>query len=148
MESRAEPCVTLLHLALDGFSVDSWTSIGSTISTFWNSTNCAIIWTVHLHFLLKDTRKTFQVPQWNTKNVLLGLLSPVRGSPGGTSGKEPTCQCRRCKRLGFDPWVRKIPWRRAWQPTLVLLPRESHGQRSLVGYIVHGITTSQIWLSD
>ena len=31
------------------------------------------------------------------------------GFPGGTSGKEPTCQCRRCKRLGFDPWVGKIP---------------------------------------
>ena len=33
----------------------------------------------------------------------------------------------------FDFWVRKIPWRRAWQPTLVLLPGESHGQMSLVG---------------
>ena len=37
-------------------------------------------------------------------------------------------------RLGFDPWLGKIPWRRAWQPTPVLLPGESHGQRSLVGY--------------
>jgi len=37
-------------------------------------------------------------------------------------------------RCGFDPWVRKIPWRRAWQPTPVFLPGESHGQRSLVGY--------------
>ena len=35
---------------------------------------------------------------------------------------------------GFDPWVRKIPWRRKWQPTSVFLPGESHGQRSLVGY--------------
>ena len=33
-----------------------------------------------------------------------------------------------------DPWVGKIPFRRAWQPTPVLLPGESHGQRSLVGY--------------
>ena len=33
-----------------------------------------------------------------------------------------------------DPWVGKIPWRRRWQPTPVFLPRESHGQRSLVGY--------------
>ena len=38
------------------------------------------------------------------------------------------------RRPGFDPWVRKIPWRREWQPTLVLLPGESHGQRSLLGY--------------
>ena len=37
-------------------------------------------------------------------------------------------------RLGFDPWVRKIPWRRVWQPTPVLLPGESHGQRRLAGY--------------
>ena len=36
-------------------------------------------------------------------------------------------------RPGFDPWVRKIPWRRAWQPTPVHLPAESHGQRSLAG---------------
>ena len=36
-------------------------------------------------------------------------------------------------RYGFDPWVGKIPWRRAWQPTLVFLPGEAHGQRSLAG---------------
>ena len=54
--------------------------------------------------------------------------------PGGTSGKEPVCQGRRQKTQGLDPWVRKIPWRRAWQPTPALLPRESRGQRSLAGY--------------
>ena len=51
--------------------------------------------------------------------------------PGGTSSKEPTCQCRRHKRCGFHPWVRKIPWRRAWQLAPVSLPRASPGQRSL-----------------
>jgi len=56
------------------------------------------------------------------------------GFPGGTSGKETACQCRRHRRHGFDPWVEKIPWRRAWQPTPVFLPRESHGQSSLEGY--------------
>ena len=35
---------------------------------------------------------------------------------------------------GFDPWVGKISWRRAWPPTLVFLPGESHGQRNLAGY--------------
>ena len=39
-----------------------------------------------------------------------------------------------CGRPGFNPWVGKIPWRRAWQPTPVLLPGESHGQRILVGH--------------
>ena len=58
--------------------------------------------------------------------------------PGGTRGIEPTCQCRRHKRHGFNPWVRKIPWRRVWQPTPVFLPGESHGQRSLEGYSPRG----------
>ena len=50
------------------------------------------------------------------------------------SGKESTCQCRRCKRCEFNPWVRKIPWRRKWQPIPVFLSGKSHGQRSLAGY--------------
>ena len=54
---------------------------------------------------------------------------------GGARGKEPTCQCRR---LGFDPWVGKIPWRRARQLIAVFLPREFHGQRSLVDYSPQG----------
>ena len=39
-----------------------------------------------------------------------------------------------CRRPGFNPWVGKIPWRRAWPPTPVLLPGEFHGERSMVGY--------------
>ena len=54
------------------------------------------------------------------------------------SGKAFTCQCRR---HGFDPWVRKSPWSRKWQPTPVFLPREFHGQRSLAG-CKHGATKS------
>ena len=54
--------------------------------------------------------------------------------PGGASGKEPACQRKICKRHGFNPWVRKIPWRRKWQPTPVFLPGESHGQRKLAGH--------------
>ena len=52
----------------------------------------------------------------------------------GASGKKPACQTRRRKRCKFGLWVGKISWRRAWQPTLVFLPGESHGQRSLAGY--------------
>ena len=62
--------------------------------------------------------------------------------PGGASGKEPACQCRRRKRLGFDPWVGKISRRRAWQPTPVFLPEESHGQRSLTGHSPWGCKES------
>ena len=56
------------------------------------------------------------------------------GFSGGTSSKEPACQCKRHERHGFDPWVRKILWRRAWQPTPVFLPGESQGQMNLAGY--------------
>ena len=62
----------------------------------------------------------------------------VRVDPGGASGKEPACQCKRDKRGGFDPRVGKIPWRRAWQPTPVFSPGESPGQKSLVGCSLWG----------
>ena len=52
------------------------------------------------------------------------------GLPRWYSGKEFACQCRRC---WFNPWVRKIRWRRRWQPTAVFLPGKFHRQRSLVG---------------
>ena len=51
------------------------------------------------------------------------------------AGKESTCQRRR---PGFDPWVGKMPWKK-WQPTPVVLPGESHGQRSLAGYSPRGL---------
>ena len=56
------------------------------------------------------------------------------GFPSGTEVKESACQCMRCWRCGFYSWVRKISWRRKWQPTPVFFPGESHGQRSLAGY--------------
>ena len=54
--------------------------------------------------------------------------------------------CRRRNRCRFDPWVRRIPWRRAWQPTPVFLPGESHGQRSLAA-TVRGVAQSRTGLS-
>ena len=57
-----------------------------------------------------------------------------QGLPWWFSGKEHTCQCRRGR---FDSWVRKIPWRRKWQPTPGFLPGESHGQRGTWQAIVH-----------
>ena len=61
-----------------------------------------------------------------------------RGFAGGTSGKEPACQCRKHKRHRLHPWIGTIPWRRAGQPTPVFLPGESHRQRSLAGYSTQG----------
>ena len=59
----------------------------------------------------------------------------IAGLPWWCSGKEFACQCRR---LGFDPWVEKIPWRRKRQPTPGFLPGEFCRQRNLVGYSPQG----------
>ena len=67
------------------------------------------------------------------------ISTSSRGFPGGTSGKESTCQCRRHKGCRFNPWIKKIPWSRAWQPTPVFLPGESHRQRNL------GSVDSESW---
>ena len=56
------------------------------------------------------------------------------GFPDGSASKASTCNIGRHRRLGFDPWVGKIPWRRKWQPTPVFLLGKSHGQRNLEGY--------------
>ena len=69
------------------------------------------------------------------------------GLPWCLTGKESACQCRRCR---FDPWSRKIPWRRKWQLTSVFMPGKSYRQRSLAGYrpwgckrIQHNLATKQ-----
>ena len=79
----------------------------------------------------------------------LGLLSPpqlplspvaipssVSGLPWWLSGKKSACERRR---RGFNPWIGKIPSRRKWQPTPVILPGKSHGQRSLACYSPWGL---------
>ena len=69
-----------------------------------------------------DDPQKYNMSQVQLLNVLIQVALVVKNLSG------------RRKRPGFDPWVRKIPWRRAWQPTPAFLPGESHGQRSLVGY--------------
>ena len=68
----------------------------------------------------------------------------VLGFPGGTSGKEPACQCWTYKRRGFDPWVRKIPWRKHGNPFQYSYLDNPHGQRSLVGYSPWGHKESDV----
>ena len=63
-------------------------------------------------------------------DVLFSERSILVRLPRWYRGKGFTCQCRR---HGFNPWVRKVPWRRKWQPPPVLSPGESHGWRSLAG---------------
>ena len=72
-------------------------------------------------------------------SLTYGAPVECRGIPGGSGSK----QCLQCKRPGFEPWVGKIPWRRAWQPTPEFL-LESHGQRSLAGYSPWGHKETQL----
>ena len=74
---------------------------------------------------LKIKRKSLRLPRW-------------------LNGKESTCQCKKHRRQGFHPWVKKSPWSRKWQPSPVLLPGKFHGQRSLVGYSPRGQTRTRL----
>ena len=109
------------------------------------------------NFLLGEKRPGFQsevttsLPRNFSLELKLELrlmlgLGQHRDFPHGSSGKESTCQCRSPR---FNPWVRKIPWRRKWQPAPVMLPGKIHGQRSLVGYSSWGHKESDMteWLS-
>ena len=58
--------------------------------------------------------------------------------------KNPLANLVKSNRHGFDPWVGKIPWKRAWQHTAVFLSEESHGQRSLEGYDPQGCKESDM----
>ena len=66
------------------------------------------------------------------------------GFPGGSDSKESAFNAGD---PGFNPWVRKIPWRREWQLTQAFLPGESHGQRSWQA-TVHGVANSQAGLKQ
>ena len=86
--------------------------------------------------------ESLHCPIWNYHNIVNQL-------PRCASGSEPACQCRRHRSHGFNPWVGKIPWRRAWQPTPVFLPGESQ-DRGAWWALVHRIAKSWTglkWLS-
>ena len=119
------------------------------VETFWVS-----LWhkSMSLEFLPLHTY-THVLPRWSLFFLLCctqlcpTLCDPVDcspGFPGGTSGKKRACQCRKCKRRGFNPWVWKIPWNRAWQPTPVFLPGITPWTEELGGLLQQG----QAWLKQ
>ena len=65
--------------------------------------------------------------EFSTTKPALAFLGRTSGQKQTTTTKNPTYQFRRPKRCEFNPWVGKIPWRRAWQPTPVFLTGEFHG---------------------
>ena len=92
--------------------------------------------------MLKDIDFTV----WGWKTVIAYRWGDSQASRVVPVIKKPSCQCRRHKRLRFNPWVGKIPWGRAQQPTPVL-PGTSHGQRSLVGYSSWGCRVGHNWIN-
>ena len=78
------------------------------------------------------TQTSSRAVSHGTTLLITVASNPIRNST--LKGLRGYSVCLQCGRPGFHPWVGKIPWRRKWQPTEVLLPGESHGRRSLVGY--------------
>ena len=95
---------------------------------------------------LDETQAEIKIARRNINNLRYAddFTTSTIGLPGGTSGTELPCQCMGLKRPGLDPWVRKISWRRKWQPTPVFLPGESYGLRSLASYIPWSCKRSNI----
>ena len=85
-------------------------------------------------FSLPTSEVSVRVINYITASYLQNSLA----FPGGASGKESACQCRRHKRHGFNPWVGKIPWSRKGQPTPIFLPGKFHGKGGLMGYSLWG----------
>ena len=90
------------------------------------------------HFLIKNTDSFLHLRK---HHIYFAWISRVWDFRGGSDGKSICLQCRRPR---FNLWVRKIPWRRKWQPIPVFLPGESHGWRSLGGYSPWGLKESDI----
>ena len=86
-------------------------------------------------YFSQQVEKGFHVEQGEVRELKMILVgsSRNRGFPGGSDGKESACNAGD---PGLIPGLGRSPWGRKWQPTLVLLPGESHGQGSLAGYNV------------
>ena len=95
---------------------------------------------------LRNTMKVLALPERCTSVINLAMyffekvnlnlyfyMQLVGASQVALVVKNPPANAGHPRHRVFDPWVRKIPWRRAWQPASVFLPGESHGQRSLAG---------------
>ena len=104
------------------------------ISIYQGGTSLVVRW-LRLHSQCRgpgfDPWSGNQIPYGTTKTSAAKQVTKYRW----LSGKESACRSKRC---GFDPWVRKIPWRRKWKPTPVLLRGKFNGQRSLAGYSPRG----------
>ena len=111
---------------------------GLYLSEVWSLMESDSLMIIHIYKLWFELwRKIISLRKFSTfcrKRKSFVALKKMVWFSWGCSRKGFACQCRRCKRHGFDPWVRKISWSRKWQPPPVFLPENFHGQKSLVGY--------------
>ena len=104
-------------------------------------TECWVEFPIVLYIYVNPNLSIYPPPLFPSNNIfsLSMVLFLFCGLPWWLSSKKICLQYRRCR---FNSWVRKVPWRRAWKPTPVLLPGKSHRQRSLVGYSLWGFQES------
>ena len=122
-------CIVLLGCH-NKVSQSDWLSRQASIEQFWKCLRSLRSTCPQGQFLLESVRENLS----HAFPLASGALLVIIRFPGGSDGRV----CPQCRRPGFDLWVRKIPWRRAWQPTPVFFPGESHGQRSPAGYSPRG----------
>ena len=97
------------------------------VGEFWG-VSVGKVKTLRCYFTWRPFFITVWKPAASKRTGVMGHYTLRKGFPCGSDG------CLHWGRLRFEPWVRKILWRRKWQPTPVLLPEKSHGWRSPVGY--------------
>ena len=100
------------------------------------------LWEGYLIFRIFDLQDVSDAVGLELRIFLTSIPSESGGFPGGSSGKESACQCRRHR---FGPWFQKIPWRRKWQPIPVFLLGNPM-DRGAWCVIVHRLMKSLTWL--
>ena len=98
--------------------------------TRWLPQFCIPVFVSEWRALITNPDKEI-APQW-PRPMADSCCHPRYRNLWWVSGKEYTCRWWILSRCWFNPWVRKVPWRRKWQATPVFLPGKSHGQRSLM----------------
>ena len=104
-----------------------WLWLPPSLRQLWGQIMWSPLWFFPLHYVPGD--------------IPCLLANSAYGCPGWLSDKRSTYQCRRLRRRAFDPWVRKIPWRRKWHPTL-----ENPMDRGAWQAMVHRVSKSRIRL--
>ena len=112
-------------------------------------TYCKAVFILHIYYLWSEKLNNFSKTTHSVNDLIKIAVSGCdlhksnqrKGLSWWLSGKESSCIAGR-KRYKFNPWVGKIPWKKAWQPTPAFLPGESYGQRSWQA-AVHWVTKGQ-----